>query len=192
MRPDTFQNKYNDRSDYHGAALVITLAAVVLLSTMLVAFLSQASMGRRISFSSAGQYRADVLAKAGLETILGDLRTEMAAGSTLYTSNNVPIYIPNTNFTAVPTRIADNGISNILKKSAGSSNFWSGAYYSTTYSIPARAAANNNTATASLNGHRISPTKWNATYLLGTSVPAAFTPPDWVIVTRQGPTTNAA
>ena len=182
------------------SALVITLAALVLISALLLVFLNQSALNRQISFSSAGQYRADLLAHTALDTITGDLRTEIAAGSTAYTSNNISIYIPITNFTVVPCQVANQGFANLVKQSTSTSNFWTGIYYNSSIFNPIRSAANNSTTNTAASGRDIQINQWNEPGLLGdpgsgtiAAVPNTYTtPPDWVMVTRQGPVTHAA
>ena len=66
----------------HGSALVVTLSVLVLIVAILLTFFTQSTISRQISFSSAGQYRADSIARTAMDTITGDLRSEIVAGST--------------------------------------------------------------------------------------------------------------
>src|SRR5436190_24121840 len=68
-----------------GFALVIVLAFVVLLTVLSVAFFSRAATDRQVSFSSSNQTKADFLARGALSITLGDLKQELAAGSTIST-----------------------------------------------------------------------------------------------------------
>src|SRR5471030_770087 len=81
---------YRRTGERAGIALILTLAALVLLSALILAFFSTALLHRQISFSSSGQNRADILAKTAMDTIVADFTSEIQAGSTTYTSNNVP------------------------------------------------------------------------------------------------------
>lgn len=181
-----------------GSALVITLAMLVLICVLVLSFFVQSTLSRKISSSSAGQYNADLIARTALDTIIGDLRTEIAAGSKVSTSNGVSIYIPTTNLTAVPYRVHDQGFPNLVKQSVSSATFWSGAGYDSGFFNPVRSAPGNSTATPSGNGRSVSINQWNKPGLLGDpgtgtlpSVPGGYTAPDWVIVTRKGAVTNA-
>jgi hypothetical protein len=195
---------FNSRSE-RSSALIITLAALVLISTILLLFFDMGTLNRQISFSSAGQYRADLLAQSAIDTTIGDLRTEITAGSAapLALNANTNLYLPLTtsppNTMLVPFRVDDQGFSNLVAQSAASSNFWTGASYDASVPNPIRSASGNNTQTASLNGRFISINRWNKAGLLGDpgvgavpAIPASYIPPDWVVVTRQGPITNAA
>ncbi|XHR31103.1 MAG: hypothetical protein ACFUZC_11210 [Chthoniobacteraceae bacterium] len=171
----------------HGSALVIILSALILVSAIIVAYISQSTASRNVSFSSAGQYNADCAAQTGLDIIVADLRSEIVAGSTASTSGSVSIYQPNSNFTAVPFRVGDGGFANVIKRSASGSPFWSGTAYKTTLTAPTRALGASSTGSASANGRFIAADRWNAPYLLsGSSVPSGFVAPDWIIITREG------
>jgi len=175
-----------------GSALVIILSALVLVCIIVLLFMSRSLLNRQISFTSAGQYRAENLGVTAIDTIVGDLKSEIAAGSTKSVSDGIAIYQPTTNFTAVPLRVGDGGFANVVKRSAGGVAFWSGGNYASSISSPVRAAAGNSTINASANGRLIKAAKWNDPYLLGTNLPAGFVPPDWIVVTRSGAITNAA
>ena len=171
---------------------MIILSAVVLVSILVILFISQATLNRQISFSSAGQYRADSVATTAMDTIVGDLRSEIIAGSTATTVNGITIYKPLTNFTAVPERVGDNGLTNVVKRSAGGRSFWVGTNYLATPAALNRAATNNSTAHASANGRSFLPARWNASYLLGATLPPSFVSPDWIIITRRGAITDGS
>jgi hypothetical protein len=199
------------RQARRSSALVITLAVLVLLSSLLLVFFDLGQLNRQISFSSAGEFRADTIAHAAIDTTIGDLQSEMQAGSTVTndfygTGTNLLIPLTNqvnptvTNLYMVPARVGDQGFTNLVTQSMGSSNFWSTtAGYGTTVYNPIRASSGNSTANTSLNGRYIALNRWNKPGLLAdpgsgkTPNPPATTyvPPDWVIVTRQGPVTNA-
>jgi len=175
-----------------GMALVVILAALVLATIILTAFMAQTTLSRQVSLSSAGQNRAETVAKTALETVLGDLRTEIVAGSTLYSTNGVDIYIPLKNMTAVPSKVGADGSPNVVKRSTSGSNFWQGSSYLNAIASPVRAAVGSSTTNVSGNGRAITLSRWNATYLLGTNIPSGFTPPDWILVDRQGAMTNGS
>jgi hypothetical protein len=185
--------------------LVITLAALVLLSAILLVFFSQSTINRQLSSTSAGQYRADVAAQTALNTVIGDLRTEIMAGSKIQADpSGTNIYWPTNNLTVVPCQTDLQGYSNLIKQSTSGTSSWSGVGYDSTFS-PIRSAVNNSTDAASLNGRSIPVAEWNRPGLLGDpginpdpeSAPVSsktgnpYAPPDWAILTRQGALTNA-
>src|ERR1700722_54383 len=59
-----------------GVALIITLAFILLLTGVVVAFFSKAMTGSQVSSASAGRVRADLLADGAVDTIISDLRQE--------------------------------------------------------------------------------------------------------------------
>ncbi len=196
----------------HGVALVIILAMIVLLTVLVTAFFSRSILNRQIANSSVSQMKADNLALAAFDTIKGDLKQEMNAGSkadndpagTNYTVNGIRIYVPKTNKSVVPARIGtDNTLPNLVRRSVRSDNASPDQFPSQTTTfpvadytpalLPKNRASASSTTDASANQRAISTTRWNKPLLLsGGSPPAAFVSPDWVIVTRNGPKPFAA
>ena len=117
-----------------GTALVLVLSFILLLSVLLTAFLSRAMLNRQIAYSSMGQFKADQVAQAGVNTFIGDLRQEIIAGSCQgtdptglqYTRNGVAIYVPTAPSasgvtTAAPARIGENpALKTLLRRSVRS------------------------------------------------------------------------
>jgi hypothetical protein len=202
--PKKLLSKYRNRLDSRrGIALVIVLCAVVLVSILVLTFLARSVMSRRLSFSSAGQARSEMLSKISVDTIVGDLRNEIVAGSktdALYTVNDIRIYQPNNNKTLVPFRVIDPlwatkpEYANLVKLSISGRSFWEGSDYASFSDIPTRSAQENNTSAASLNGRYLPAEVWNKPRLLSgeSSAPSDFVTPDWVVITREGAINNAA
>jgi hypothetical protein len=180
-----------------GAALIIILSFVVLLTGVIVAFLSRAISERQISNSSANEGKVEVFAEGAMETTLGDLKQEIVVGSTntKFTTGtaSVTLYFPNTNRTMVPCRVGTNDtLPNLVKRSASGQPFYSGAAYG---SDGVRRAASTSSTTASLNSRIVSLSRWNKPLLIpkktsGQSsdlTPSVdFIPPDWIYVDRSG------
>src|SRR5438309_11613066 len=81
-----------------GAALVIVLAFVVLLTGLVVAYLSRTTGDRTVAHSSFNQSKADQLAASAMDTIIGDLRKEIVDGSNSPIAvGSSTIYTPSTN-----------------------------------------------------------------------------------------------
>src|SRR5947207_2614005 len=82
---------------YHkrGAALLIVLAFVVLLTGVSVAYLSRTTSDRQVAHGSFNQSKADQLVASSMDNIIGDLRQEIANGSThtTYGSGNNIYYV---------------------------------------------------------------------------------------------------
>jgi len=185
--------QFQSRSRKHrqsGVALVVILSVIVFISILIALFLTTTSMNRQLSFSSAGRARAESIAFTGLETTIGDLRSEIVAGSTA-SGTNPRIYFSTTNLHATPYRVGDNGVTNLVKRSAANLAFWQGASYSSGIAAPVRAPTGNSTTNASVNGRYVRSDRWNTSYLLGSNTPAGFQAPDWILVTREGAMTNA-
>ena len=203
MRPNS---RVHIVGDCNGAVLVIVLAFMVLLTCLIVAFFSRALSERLISNSSANQTAVNIFAQGALDMIVGDLKQEIADGSTpsLITTGAFAtiVYTAKAPATAVPatsgfTRVIasgteTDGLNNLVKRSASGEAFYFGANYTATG--PSR-AANVSTTTASRNGRFISPARWNKPLLLPKAAPAsntdftpvaAFTEPDWILVARDG------
>jgi hypothetical protein len=138
-----------------------------------------------------------------INTIFGDLQQEMSDGSTVAPYSGATVYIPNSNLTAVPALAGftptisagyeNDGLTNLLKRSAYGIPFHytRGNLYSQAGVSRASAV---NSITASLDGHAITPVRWNEHLLLGranTSSPTDYTPvsnftaPDWILVAKD-------
>src|SRR5207253_10135581 len=110
-----------------GIALVIVLAFLVLLLGLVVAFFSRAMTERQVSNNSANQTKVDLFTGGAVETLIGDLRQEIAAGSkgpaaTPSPAPNTNLYFPKKNTTVVPYRVglpaAVQALPNLLKRSS--------------------------------------------------------------------------
>jgi hypothetical protein len=106
------------RSDAtEGIALVAVLAFIVLLSILVVAYISYARLNNLSTTSYSREIQAQELAQGGLQDILDDLHQEIVAGSipdptgTTYsqkdpvTQNTTTIYVPYSNLSAMPARL---------------------------------------------------------------------------------------
>src|SRR5213080_2349094 len=88
-----------------GAALIIVLALVVLLTGVSIAYLSRTTSDRQVAHSSFNQSNVDQLAQSAMDNIIGDLRQEIANGSTAYAQDNsTTVYIPTAAANMVPQR----------------------------------------------------------------------------------------
>src|SRR2546429_8364108 len=78
-----------------GAALLIVLAFVVLLTGVSVAYLSRTTGDRQVAHGSFYQSNVDQLAQSAMDSIIGDLRQEIANGSTAYAqADGTTRYLP--------------------------------------------------------------------------------------------------
>ena len=181
------------RCRQRGAALIIVLAFVVLLTGVCVAFLSRTTSDRQVANSSFNQSNVDQLTQSAMENIIGDLRQEIINGSTAYAQGNgTTVYVPTAAANMVPQRSGNAaGAPNLLRRSVRSDQIPSPG-------LGSRASAVNSQDNPSANGRSVTSTRWNGHYLIpkkntGTddSIPIdAFTAatPDWVFVTPTGAT----
>ncbi|PTY03047.1 hypothetical protein DB346_07275 [Verrucomicrobia bacterium LW23] len=172
--------------------LVIMLIFIVLLTAMVVAYFSYSALQRQISQSSVNQQVVSVFAQGAVHTIIGDMRQEIALGSTKYTFGTNEVFYPLSPTNMVPARVGtDNALPNLVKRSAFGQPFAPGG---------ASRASGASSSAVSQNGRSVSPARWNAALLLpkaDTNSATDFTPrstfaaPDWVLVARDGsnPTT---
>src|SRR5947209_13872008 len=86
-----------------GAALVIVLAFVVLLTGLAVAYLSRATSDRPVAHSSFNQSKADQLAASGMDLVIGGLRQEITGAGPTPTHPTAP-YVPANNTLMPPLR----------------------------------------------------------------------------------------
>src|SRR6266481_2812078 len=97
---DRCQREITHRNE--GAALLIVLAFVVLLTGVSVAYLSRTTSDRQVAHGSFNQSKADQLVASATDNIIGDLRREIADGSarTTFGSGNSLYYVYAPNNTA--------------------------------------------------------------------------------------------
>lgn len=156
-----------------GAALIIVLAFVVLVTGLAVAHFSRTSTDRQLAQSSYNDTSSDLLARSALDITVGDLKQEIATNTPVSAANIQPARYP----AGIP-----NDNPNLIR-------------YSSRNAAASRASTVISTA-ASANGRSISLARWNSHYLIPRasttteidSTPvASFVAPDWVLVTAQGP-----
>jgi len=197
------------RSRQRGAALIITLLFVVLLTFLIVAYFSRTVLERQIAASSSAQQRADSLAQGALSLVVGDLKQEIVSGSlpgSQYTVDGVAVCLPATAVNSQPayagkTSSSSDPTPNLIKRSAFQSPFFSGAGFQA--ALPAsRLASSLSTYQSGSSGlGSITPERWNKPLLLplakpgtaGDNTPApGFEPPDWIFVGPSGPVVLSA
>jgi hypothetical protein len=159
-------------------ALLIVLAFVALLSVLVVAYFNRTGTDRLLAGSSFNQANADNLAKSALAIIVGDIKQEVFNGGTTITIANI-----------VPQRSeTQTNIPNLIRRSVRSDAI-------SAPGVGSRASPVNSTTDVSTNGRSVSLARWNGHYLIpkndtsnDRSDPiASFVAPDWVLITRAGP-----
>jgi Putative Ig domain len=159
-----------------GAALMIVLALVVLLTGIALAYFSRTTTDRQLAQSSYNDTSADLLAGSALDITISDLKQEIANNPTVTTANIQPLRY------GVPPITDPTPIPSLIRRS------FSGDPTGRTSSV--------SSGDPSANGRIISLARWNSHYLIPrasttTSIDStpvsSFTAPDWVLVTAQGP-----
>jgi len=173
----------------NGVALVIILAFIVLITGLVVAFFSATMSQRQVSNSSANQAKADFFAQGAMDAIVGDLKQEIADGSTATTVGTTTIYLPLSSTNAVPQLVGSTGaggLENLVKRSATGLAFSKGAN---------PRASGLSTLTPSQNGRFVTAASWNKPLLMPPTSATDYTPlltsgafpvPDWILVARDG------
>ena len=102
-----------------GAALIIVLAFVVLLTGVSVAYLSRTTSDRQVAHGSFNQSKADQLVASAMDNIIGDLRKEIANGSTAITqADGTTVYTPTAAANMIPQRSGNAaGAPNLIRRS---------------------------------------------------------------------------
>jgi Tfp pilus assembly protein PilX len=171
---NTLHARFN-RAESKGAALIIVLAFIVLLTAVVVAYFSRATTDRQLAKSSFDDTAADLLARSALDIVVSDLKQEIVANQPVSSANIQPTPYP------IPTPV---GIPNLIRRSSRDA--------------AASRASNISSTSASANSRSISTARWNSHYLIprgntGITVDSSpvpsFTAPDWVLITSQGPNT---
>jgi hypothetical protein len=95
-----------------GVALILVLACIVLLSILILSMISFTRLGRLSTASYSRSIQAQEIAQGGIQDILGDLHTEIVAGSVTPAATYINgsgsfarAYIPTNNFAAAPAHI---------------------------------------------------------------------------------------
>src|SRR5947207_7655673 len=175
----TFLRSRDDASK--GAALMIVLALVVLLTGLSLAYFSRTTTDRQLAQSSYNDTSADLLARTALDIVVGDLKQEIINNPTITYANIQPA-----RYTPAPTP-GRSPIANLIRQS------YSGD--------PTGRTSNVHSIDLSANGRSISLARWNTHYLIPRASPGpgqtwdtvysnpvdSFGSPDWVLVTPQGP-----
>ena len=169
-----------------GFALLVVLAFVVLLTGLVVAYFTRTTNERQLATATSSQSAADELARSALEIVVGDIKQEIADGSSTATASAA--YPPLGPANVVPARSGNPpDVPNLIRRSVRSDPI-------VPPGVPSRASAVAS-GDPSANGRFIDAARWNSHYLVpkaNTSndqpdpIPS-FVAPDWVLVSRDGP-----
>src|SRR5213594_551073 len=144
-----------------GAALMIVLALVVLLTGLSLAYFSRTTTERQLAQPSYNDTSADLLARSALDVIISDLKQEIVNGSSTVTPTpGTTIYVPTNAAYMVPQQSGNvAGAPNLIRRSLRSDPMPSPG-------VASRASAVNSTIDVSANGRSVSSTRWNGHYLV--------------------------
>ena len=111
-----------------GAALIIVLAFVVLVTGLALAYFSRTTTDRQLAQSSYNDTSADLLARSALDITVSDLKQEILANDTYsdphqYSAARVPAMIRST----IPNLIRDSSRRSCGRSSGFDCQFWTGA-----------------------------------------------------------------
>jgi Tfp pilus assembly protein PilX len=164
-----------------GAALMIVLAFVVLLAGVALAYFTRTTTDRQIAQSSYNDTSADLFARSALNIVVGSLKQEILTGGTTVTATNIQ-----------PQRSgADAAIPNLIRRSIRNDPIVSPGVSSLASAISSGPADPTNVKRGEIKSSR-----WNSHYLIprlntGTQIDSTplsnFVAPDWVLITRNGP-----
>lgn len=192
---------------------MLVLSMLVLVTVLVMAFFTRASMNRKIVASSAAQQQVHFLTDLAVDLIVGDLRHEFAAGSEEDSGSQAgsPRFLPLTVNTAhllhgtnsyvstapsmVPSRTvssAGDSPSTLVKQSLRDIPFFRTGPGLVNHTglppVPVRASASNTTEVGP-GGAFIRSDRWLLPGLAGEDETIA--PPDWIYVDRSGRTPSA-
>lgn len=181
MKPvNTFRHRH-----ISGSALVISLFFIVLVSILALVFLSRSTSELQGSNMSSGMVQNEILTITAIETILGDIRQEMAAGAENEPSATEAMEVRNPE-AMIPAKVLTDGISptaqnflNLVKQSVAGKAF---------YPAGASRASGVNTESEALGGRTVPAEKWNKVRLTGGTgfASGGSQTPNWILVQRRG------
>ena len=124
-----------------GAALLITLALVVLVTGLALAYFTRTTTDRQLAQSSYNDTSADMLARTALDIVVGDFKQEIINDPSVATRNDIQ-----------PQRYGDASISNLIRRSYNGD--------------PTNRTSSVSSSSPSANGRSINTTRWNSHYLI--------------------------
>jgi hypothetical protein len=174
-----FPSKQLLKKAAQGAALIIVLAFVVVLTGVALAYFSRTVTDRQLAQSSSNDTGAGVLARSALDIVVSDFKQELLS----------PLSQPITSTNIQPRESGtDASIPNLIRRSV----------YPDLISapgVPSLASAVSSRPVNATNPKRgeVTSARWNSHYLIppGTDLTASDLAPYWVLVTRSGPVSFA-
>lgn len=167
-----------------GIALVVVLSFIVIVSLILVAFVTAMRLEQTASASYSSSLRADETALGALTLVVADLQKEMDAGGAAdLTFPGKPLYTNITSANIRPQRIGvSSSMTNLVRVSGDSS------FTNSPGAVSGLRGSTNLSSTPSMNGRYVSAQRWAEVYLGDfTSQPV----PGWIFISRMGATNGA-
>ncbi len=162
-----------------GMALVVSLALIVLITAVVLAFFARTTANRMVEASRTNHVEAEELAKTATDYLTSVFLREIVDHST---SND--FYLPSPNAFAVPQRTLASSL-------ASGTNFLNLLRRSLVSDGESNASSTHGTATASRNGKSIGTNRWNSPMLLTPGFSATNQLPNWIYVNADGLVTNS-
>lgn len=160
-----------------GVALIITLAALVLVTMAAVAFFSRATGNRLVESSRTNQVQSTQLARTGVDYVTTQFLSDIVGNSTTVNVGNSTIYRPVNATNMVPARAVHSDLTNDAQFQ----------------NLVLQSLGGNSSAAPAPNGRSLGTTAWNAPMLLGgEGFISNNTVPTWIYVNRDGSTSSTA
>jgi hypothetical protein len=160
-----------------GVALIITLAALVLVTMAAVAFFSRATGNRLVESSRTNQVQSTQLARTGVDYVTTQFLSDIVGNSTSVNVGNSTIYRPKNATNMVPVRAVHSDLTNDAQFQ----------------NLVLQSLGGNSSAAPAPNGRSLGTTAWNAPMLLGgDGFISNNTVPTWIYVNRDGSTSSTA
>src|SRR5262245_45042974 len=140
----TFPHPQNGASK--GAALIIVLAFIILLTAFGLTYFSRTTADRQLAQSSSNDTTADLLARSALDITVSDLKQEIANNPTVTASNIQPLRY------GAPPITDPSPIPNLIRRSFQGD--------------PTNRTSGISSTAASADGRSISRARWNSHYLI--------------------------
>ena len=159
-----------------GVALIVTMAAIVLVTMAAMAFFSRATGNRLVESSRANQVQSAQLARTGVDYVTTQFLSDIVANSTAVAVGNSTIYRPKNAINMMPLRSVHGDLANDTQFP----------------NLVLQSLGGNSSADPAPNGRSIGTTAWNAPLLLGgDGFISTNTVPTWIYVNRDGSTSTS-
>jgi hypothetical protein len=160
-----------------GVALIVTLAAIVLVTMAAMAFFSRATGNRLVESSRANQVQSAQLTRTGVDYVTTQFLSDIVTNSTVLAVGNSTIYRPKNATNMVPLRSVHGNLANDTQF----------------LNLVLQSFGGNSSADPAPNGRSIGTTAWNAPMLLGgDGFISTNTVPTWIYLNRDGTTSATA